>query len=51
MGTLQELRERQQQQQAVLDQLNHVKLEKVKELQRRRKEEEEKKKREEELAR
>lgn len=51
METLQELRERQQQQQAVLEQLNRVKLEKVKELQRRREEEEEKKRRDEELAR
>ncbi|GAA6088556.1 intersectin-2a isoform X1 [Tachysurus ichikawai] len=48
---IKELRERQQQQQAVLEQLNRVKLEKVKELQRRREEEEEKKRRDEELAR
>ncbi|XP_053087882.1 intersectin-2a isoform X3 [Pangasianodon hypophthalmus] len=46
-----ELRERQRQQQAVLEQLNRVKLEKVKELQRRRQEEEEKRRTEEELAR
>ncbi|XP_027026900.2 intersectin-2a isoform X3 [Tachysurus fulvidraco] len=48
---MKELRERQQQQQAVLEQLNRVKLEKVKELQRRREEEEEKRIRDEELAR
>ncbi|MCJ8749899.1 hypothetical protein PDJAM_G00192810 [Pangasius djambal] len=48
---MKELRERQRQQQAVLEQLNRVKLEKVKELQRRRQEEEEKRRREEELAR
>ncbi|XP_060738671.1 intersectin-2a isoform X1 [Tachysurus vachellii] len=48
---MKELRERQQQQQAVLEQLNRVKLEKVKELQRRREEEEEKRRRDEELAR
>ncbi|KAK2846206.1 hypothetical protein Q7C36_011060 [Tachysurus vachellii] len=48
---IKELRERQQQQQAVLEQLNRVKLEKVKELQRRREEEEEKRRRDEELAR
>ncbi|KAM9495947.1 intersectin-2a isoform 2-T3 [Clarias gariepinus] len=48
---IKELRERQRQQQAVLDQLNRVKLEKVKELQKRRQEEEDKRRREEELAR
>ncbi|TSO15218.1 Intersectin-2 [Bagarius yarrelli] len=48
---MKDLRERQRQQQAVLEQLNHVKLEKVKELQRRRQEEEEKRRRDEELAR
>ncbi|XP_060769787.1 intersectin-2a [Neoarius graeffei] len=48
---MKELRERQRQQQAVLEQLNRVKLEKVKELQRRRQEEEEKRRQEEELAR
>ncbi|KAF7694482.1 intersectin-2a isoform X2 [Silurus meridionalis] len=48
---MKELRERQRQQQAVLDQLNRVKLEKVKELQRQRQEEEEQRRQDEELAR
>ncbi|XP_072533626.1 intersectin-2a isoform X2 [Salminus brasiliensis] len=48
---IKELRERQQQQQAVLEQLGRVKAEKVKELQRRRQEQEERRKREEEEAR
>ncbi|KAI4882672.1 hypothetical protein NFI96_008925, partial [Prochilodus magdalenae] len=46
-----ELRERQRQQQAVLEQLGRVKAEKVKELQRRREEQEERRRREEEEAR
>ncbi|KAK3506610.1 hypothetical protein QTP70_011057 [Hemibagrus guttatus] len=48
---MKELRERQRQQQAVLEQLNRVKLEKVKELQRLRQEEEEKRRKDEEVAR
>ncbi|KAL7872522.1 hypothetical protein SRHO_G00075050 [Serrasalmus rhombeus] len=48
---IKELRERQRQQQAVLEQLSRVKAEKVKELQRRRQEQEERRRREEEEAR
>uniref|UniRef100_A0A8B9HAZ8 Intersectin 2a n=1 Tax=Astyanax mexicanus TaxID=7994 RepID=A0A8B9HAZ8_ASTMX len=48
---MKELRERQSQQQTVLEQLSRVKAEKVKELQRRRQEQEEKRRREEEEAR
>ncbi|XP_062857887.1 intersectin-2a [Trichomycterus rosablanca] len=48
---IKELRERQQQQQAVLEQLNRVKEEKMKELNRRKQEEVERKRREEEAAR
>jgi len=48
---LQELRQRQSQQQDVLEQLRRVRSEKLKEIQRHRKEEEERKRKKEEEAR